>query len=113
MVGNHKDIDTYTPADKHPRENEVRHDELSAAIARYDEEASRRRNAYDEASGAEMEALEAVVLTVPTSFGGVLAMLRFHRGYHIDPAGVEDMSHEMAIALTESVEKALLKLNAA
>jgi hypothetical protein len=51
--------------------------------------------------------------TVSTSFGGVLAMLRFHRGYHIDPAGVEDMSHEMATALTGSVEKALLKLNAA
>ncbi|MDE5454157.1 hypothetical protein GWE18_15115 [Bradyrhizobium sp. CSA112] len=63
------DIDMYSPADLYPEDNRRDHDELSAAIARRDARHKPSQEAIDAAWEDEREALDRVVLAVPSNHG--------------------------------------------
>jgi hypothetical protein len=106
----HKEIDQYTPVAWFPTENAREHAELSAAEARRDARITPLEQAKDAAWDAEREALGELVVTVPTTMPGVMAMLEFHRGWlgRDDEIEVEYLS-----CLVESVQQALEEMQTA
>jgi hypothetical protein len=108
----HADIDRYTPADLYPQDNAREHAELANAMERRAALFDPVQKAVDDAYDAEMNALEELVETVPTSIDGALAMLKFHIEY--SEGGTYDfLDPQPAIRLAESIATGLLRLKAA
>jgi hypothetical protein len=107
----HADIDLYTPADLYPHDNAREHAELANAIERRAALFDPLQKAVDDAYDAEMNALEELVETVPTSLDGAVAMLKFQIQY--DEDGRWDfLDPAPAIRLAESITTGLLRLKA-
>ena len=104
MVYSHDYIDRFLPPDRFSKADAEARASLDTQIERHKAIMGDSKNALNAAQDSEIEALDTLVWTKPTTIRGVLALLELSSELHRSRAVDDDQAHAITISVIDALQ---------